>query len=99
MSKKLVFENATSNSTSEKHRHDTGNDKAWVHISGTMDGCTVTPWVTIGDLPAVALDGVAWTVVDVNSVDLGKNHVIDVRITSVGESTDISVEIDSPDGD
>lgn len=97
MSTKQVFTNQTGNATSLVHTHDTGHEWCYVHISGTMDGVTVTPYVTIGTLPAVALDSISWTVVDVNRISLGKGDKIDVRTTGAGGSTDISVEIKSPD--
>ena len=94
-----VMEEVSTNTTSEVHIHHTHHEFVWVQITGTMDTATVTPYVSItGDrADMVALDGVAWTATDVNRVSLGINHLIEVRTTSVGGSSSITVDINSPD--
>lgn len=94
-----VFENATTNSTSSVHVHNTNGEYVLIQISGTMGGCTVTPWVTIDEkLPRVALEGINYTTATVYKLRMTRNGNLDLRITNASGTTDISASIVSQEG-
>lgn len=94
-----VFTNATTNSTSLVHHHNTNGEFVHIQISGTMGGCTVTPYMTIDEaLDRVALEGIVYTTATVYKLRMTRNANMDLRITGATGTTNISASIVSIEG-
>jgi len=97
MTSLVVFDNATTNSTSKsfKAADEEGDYAFYIQINGTFDGAIVTPWMTLNldAVEKIAIPGVSYNTEYVGRLDAPKNATIDFRITGAGASTDLTVYV------